>query len=388
MKKFLFSAVLVTLSVFSYAQTTGNEEKTIVERITKLEKKTDAFNVYINSRMAFNGYLNRREEAVGFKIEDLRINIGGNIGKNVYYQYRQSLNRGTDGSGNVDNLNASINIAGVGVRACDKFSIFVGRQFVAYGGYEFDYAPMDVYEYSEFINNITSFLTGIDFSYKPIKNQEIRFQVTNTYSKKYEDYFGSVPSHIKKAIVPLQYTINWNSTMFNGHYSTRWSATYSQVGYEKANWTYAFGNELTFGKFNMYADCYYSKEDVDTKSMLSAFAKRLNKNEFTALDTEYLGIAARFNFQVTPKWKVIVKGMYDTASSSKTNLNVEKGKYSNTYGYLGGFEYAPFEETKIRFFANYVGRKYEFTNLGKKAGFENYNTDRVSIGFIYKIPVF
>lgn len=388
MKKLLLSAVLVALSTFSYAQAVNSEEKTLVERITKLEKKTDAFNVYINTRMAFNGYLNRREEAVGFKIEDLRINIGGNISKKVYYQYRQSLNRGADGSGNFDNLNASINIAGVGVHACDKFSIFMGRQFVAYGGYEFDYSPKDVYEYSEFINNTTCFLTGITFAYQPIKNQEVRFQVTNVYSNKYVDHFGSVPSHIEKAIVPLQYTLNWNSTMFNGHYSSRWSATYTQVGREKANWTYAFGNELTFGKFNMYADCYYSREDIDTRSMLSAFAKKLNSDDFTALDAEYLGVVARFNYQVAPKWRVIAKGMYDTASASDTNRNLEKGQYSTTYGYLGGFEFDPFEETKIRFFANYVGRKHVFTNLGLKAGFENYNTDRVSIGFIYQIPVF
>ena len=402
MKKLLLSTIMfLTLSSSVFAQRSemsSVEEKTLIERVTKLEKKNDAFNLSLFMKGSLNGYVDKLHEedndgtAAGFKLDDIRIGIDGKISNKVYYKYLQSLNRGMDGSGNIDNLNAQINVAGIGVNVSDKFGIFMGRQFVAYGGYEFDAAPMNVYEFSNIINNITCYLTGIDFSYYLAKNHQLRLQVLNNSSKTFDNTYGTLPLAIEKSEIPMQATLNWNGSMFNGHYNTRWSATYSSVAKGKSNFFYAFGNQLVFGKFNMYADVYYSSEDIDTKGLLSSFKSGNN----TALNAEYLGVATRFNYQITPKLKVLAKFMYDTTSASDNESITpeegvaylfEEGKYSTSYGYVGGFEYAPFD-TDLRFFVNYVGRHYENTRPEWNGRIETNNTNRFSIGFICKLSVF
>ena len=36
----------------------------------------------------------------------------------------------------------------------------------------------------------------------------------------------------------------------------------------------------------------------------------------------------------------------------------------------------------------YVGRSYDFTSRAKVLGQENYSTNRISVGFIWQMPVF
>ena len=79
----------------------------------------------------------------------------GNINDWLSYRYRQRLNRGNDGSGNIDNVPTSIDYAGIGVKL-DKFSFFAGKQCTAYGGIEFDVNPIDIYEYSDMIENMNN----------------------------------------------------------------------------------------------------------------------------------------------------------------------------------------------------------------------------------------
>lgn len=376
--------MFVALSTFSYSQT--ENEKTLVERVTKLETKCDAFRVQVHMRGAVNGYFNKSEEALGFKLEDFRLDIQGNITKNVYYWYRQALNRPIDGSGNYDNVPTGLNVAGIGVRL-NKFNLFMGRQFVAYGGYEYDAAPMNVYEFSEILNYSSPYHTGIEVAYNATPNQQIKFQIVNSYCTTFEKTYGIVPKHIEKAIVPFIYTLNWNGSFWDGTYNTRWSASYASVGRNKENYFYAFGNELNFGKLNMYVDFYLSQEDIDSRTMMTAFSKSANTDDYTASDAEYMGLVAQFNYKIHPKWVLNVKGMYDTASATSANRELEKGHYSTTYGYLGGVEFTPFK-TPLRFFANYVGRRYDYTERAKELGYDTKNTDRVSVGFVYRLPVF
>lgn len=64
-----------------------------------------------------------------------------------------------------------------------------------------------------------------------------------------------------------------------------------------------------------------------------------------------------------------------------------EGNYRTSWGYLGGIEYYPME-TNLHFFVTYVGRSYDFTSRAKVLGQENYSTNRISVGFIWQMPVF
>ena len=159
----------------------------------------------------------------------------------------------------------------------------------------------------------------------------------------------------------------------------------------KDKWLYylAFGNELTLDKFNMFVDVMYSSEDIDREGIITSIVpKDMLGNEETgyhhAFDTRYLSLVAKLKL---PKWNVFVKGMYETASVAKANEGIEKGKYRTSWGYLAGIEYYPMK-TNLHFFLTYVGRSYDFTNKAEAFGSSNYNTNRLSLGFIYQLPVF
>jgi hypothetical protein len=90
------------------------------------------------------------------------------------------------------------------------------------------------------------------------------------------------------------------------------------------------------------------------------------------------------NYRFAGKWNVFVKGMYETASVSEATETIEKGKYRTSFGYFGGIEYYPME-SNLHFFLTYVGRHYIYEEIANKP---DYSTNRVSVGFIYQLPMF
>ena len=81
--------------------------------------------------------------------------------------------------------------------------------------------------------------------------------------------------------------------------------------------------------------------------------------------------------------------MYETASIKDFTdpgdyPGIKNGKYRTSLGYLGGIEYYPME-SNLHFFLTYVGRHYIYEEIANKA---DYSTNRVSLGFIYQLPMF
>ena len=99
MKKWILLCGLCTLSFPAlYAQHLDMQSSTdaggpaLFERVTRLEKKTDAFNLYLNMQGSFNVYFNNgNEEQTSFRMNQLRIEAKGNITDRIYYRYRQRL---------------------------------------------------------------------------------------------------------------------------------------------------------------------------------------------------------------------------------------------------------------------------------------------------------
>ena len=101
-----------------------------------------------------------------------------------------------------------------------------------------------------------------------------------------------------------------------------------------------------------------------------------------ASDVHYNSFITKVNWQFAPGWNFMAKGMYETASVSK----LEVGKnYRKSYGYIGSIEYYPMRDQDLRVFLAYVGRKYDFKAA---AGLKNYNTNRIELGFMYRIKAF
>ena len=383
MKKLALLILVMGCAAGAFAQNATNE-KTLFERVTQIEKKMDWFNFYLNMQGSFDASFNYDQSGLSeaaFKMRQFRIEAKGNITPWLSYRWRQRLNRGNNGGNNIDNMPTSIDIAGIGVKLNDQFSFFAGKQCAAYGGIEFDLNPIEIYEYSDMIENMSNFMTGLNIAYQICDNHQLQFQILDSRNGSQEETYGP---GFEKSRAPLLYTLNWNGNLFDGIYKTRWSASVMSETKDKQMYYYALGNDFTFSKkVNMFVDFMYSDEQIDRKGIITGIVG--NEDGHNALDAEYLSVVTKVNYRFQPKWNAFVKGMYETASVSKTRGDIEKGNYRTSYGYLAGIEYYPLEDSNLHFFCTFVGRSYKFTDRSAQKG---YNTQRLEVGFIYQLPMF
>ena len=399
MKK-LFTLIIIAFCVISVnAQQQFNTVKgtSLFEEVSGIKKKTDKFNFYMNMNGSFDAMFNDNGFDYGkFNMRQLRIEAKGNVNEWLSYRWRQRLNRPNNGGDNIDNLPTSIDIAGIGVKLSDKFSLFLGKQCAAYGGFEFDANPIEIYEYSDMIEYMSNFMTGINIGYDFAKGHQLNFQILNSlngdfYSMYGEfnpvmgcfgEYIDAIPSKL-----PLVYTLNWNGNFAN-IYKTRWSASIMSQAEGKNLYYFALGNELTLGKFNMYFDVMYSNDAIDRSGIMTEIVGEVNGHNI--FKTSYLSLVTKLNYRFAEKWNVFVKGMYETASvvdhtDPRAYPFIKNGKYRTSLGYLGGIEYYPME-SNLHFFLTYVGRHYMYEEIA--VGHKDYSTNRVSLGFIYQLPMF
>ncbi len=97
-------------------------------------------------------------------------------------------------------------------------------------------------------------------------------------------------------------------------------------------------------------------------------------------DVKYNSFISKLEYQPLDKWNVFLKGMYETADA-KTLPN----EFRKSFGYLSGVEYHPFKDEQLRLFLIYVGRKVVYND---EVHLSNFNTNRFSLGLIYRIKAF
>lgn len=395
MKKLMFMLLILGSIQGVYAQRTEKSkkfmvDKTLFEELTDVKKKSDKFNLYLNMQGGFDANFRDGFEEGAFKMRQLRIEMKGNINNWLSYRYRQRLNRSNDRGGMIDNVPTSIDYAGIGIKLNNRFNLFAGKQCTAYGGIEFDLNPIDIYEYSDIIENMSNFMTGLNIGYNLTSTQQLNLQILNSRNGSFDSTYGITENEegklpdLKSGKLPLVYTLNWNGT-FNDIFKTRWSASILNEAKSKNMYYYALGNELNLDKFNMFLDFMYAQEGIDRNGTITGIVGRPSGHN--VFDTGYLSVVTKLNYRFLPKWNVFVKGMYETASVTKSTEDIAKGNYRTSWGYLAGVEYYPME-TNLHFFLTYVGRSYNFTSRAKILEQENYSTNRISVGFIWQMPVF
>lgn len=407
MRNTLLALVLLVAGTLSAQVTSRNaqvpaNEKSLFERISKIEKQNDWFNLYMNMHGAFDAKFNqdgRNGLSKGaFNMRQLRIEAKGRVNDWLSYRWRQRLNRSNDGNGMVDNLPNSIDLAYIAVQLNEKFSLTAGKQCAAYGGFEFDANPIEIYQYSEIINNMSNFMTGVTLTYDMTPTQQWQLQILDSRNDSQEKTYGH---GLEESRLPLVYTLNWNANMFDNAWQTRWSASIMEETHGKYMYYVALGNQFNFSeRCNMYVDLMSSFEQVDRKGIMTdlfggreKFGDQVNpgdqanpdgRNMYNAM---YNSLVAKFNYRIKPKWNVFVKGMLESAGIYEDSDDVAVGNYRTSLGYVAGVEYYPMD-TNLHFFLTYVGQNNFFTDRAKAIGKSDYCTQRVSLGFIYQLPLF
>jgi hypothetical protein len=389
MKKKLLFGMMLCVALGANAQqdkdaSTG--EQSLFEKITKIEKKQDNFHFLLNLNNSFDlNQGNGEFQDAKFNMRQIRIEAKGNINKTFSFRYRHRLNRSNSPTPDgLDNMpSSSIDVAGIGVKASDLFSMFLGKQCAAYGGMEFDLNPIEIYEYSDMVDYMSNFLTGANFQFQLHPNHQLQLQVLDSRSGSMSDMYGE---GYEKSKVPLVYTVNWNGN-FGGVFSTRWS--YSLMSQAKGYQSHyvALGNELTINNFDAFFDVMYMREGIDREGIVSSIVGN-NKLGGHQNDAEYLSLVLKAQYRFSPKWNIFVKGMLENEGFSKANGVIEKGKYRTAYGYLAGLEFYPLKSSNLHFFLTYVGRHYSYTDRAKAYGADNYSTNRISLGYIWQVPMF
>lgn len=399
----MFAALAMTMGANAQGNNIGmgggdGDIQSIHERITKLEKKNDMFNLYFNYAASFQAEHNSLSDEWGTKFanKQLRIEIKGNLTDKLYYRLRHRLNKATDAKGE-DNFAKATDIMMVGYNFNDKLSISGGKMCQIWGGFEFDENPMYIYQYSDMVDYMDNFMAGVTVSYKPIPTQEIAVEISNSYNGKFADEYGDEAvvvnndeAHaLQKSKNPLTYIINWNGSFFDGKLNTRWAWGLQTQAKGKYSRMLTLGQQLNLPKFQWYFDYMGAFDDLDrlkiaTNELGGAFVD----DEGNALGNVYLGkvhynsFITKANWQFAPSWNLMLKGMYETASVTK----MEQFKnYRKSFGYMGSIEYYPAKQQDFRLFLAYVGRKYDYST---KCGLKDYNTDRIELGFMYRIKAY
>lgn len=403
MKKIImmFAALAMTMGANAQGNNIGmgggdGDIQSIHERITKLEKKNDMFNLYFNYAASFQAEHNSLSDEWGTKFanKQLRIEIKGNLTDKLYYRLRHRLNKATDAKGE-DNFAKATDIMMVGYNFNDKLSISGGKMCQIWGGFEFDENPMYIYQYSDMVDYMDNFMAGVTVSYKPIPTQEIAVEISNSYNGKFADEYGDEAvvvnndeAHVlQKSKNPLTYIINWNGSFFDGKLNTRWAWGLQTQAKGKYSRMLTLGQQLNLPKFQWYFDYMGAFDDLDrlkiaTNELRDAFVGGDAPGNVYLGKVHYNSFITKANWQFAPSWNLMLKGMYETASVTK----MEQFKnYRKSFGYMGSIEYYPAKQQDFRLFLAYVGRKYDYST---KCGLKDYNTDRIELGFMYRIKAY
>lgn len=399
----MFAALAMTMGANAQGNNIGmgggdGDIQSIHERITKLEKKNDMFNLYFNYAASFQAEHNSLSDEWGTKFanKQLRLEIKGNLTDKLYYRLRHRLNKATDAKGE-DNFAKATDIMMVGYNFNDKLSISGGKMCQIWGGFEFDENPMYIYQYSDMVDNMDNFMAGVTVSYKPIPTQEIAVEISNAYNGKFADEYGDEAvvvnkdeaKALQKSKNPLTYIINWNGSFFDGKLNTRWAWGLQTQAKGKYSRMLTLGQQLNLPKFQWYFDYMGAFDDLDRlRIATNELGGALVDADGDGIDNAYFGkvhynsFITKANWQFAPSWNLMLKGMYETASVTK----MEQFKnYRKSFGYMGSIEYYPAKQQDFRLFLAYVGRKFDYST---KCGLKDYNTDRIELGFMYRIKAY
>ncbi len=323
-QRLLFGALAIFLSTVSlWAQD------------EKLSLKFDA-------RADFN-YLNieNAPDQSGFAGKNLNVMLDGAINSKLEYHVRQRLNKPI--GENSDLLNAT-DWAYLTYHFGEGFFVSAGKQVVAIGGFEYDYAPIDCYYLSDFCNNVACYELGLTLGYSDRSGRNtLQFQLANSPFVK--NTFSGLYS----------YNLFWsgNFDWFKTLYSV------NMIEYEKDQFInyIALGNQFSFHRFVLefdFTNRFYGKQD----------------NFF-----DDFSVVAQLKYSIGDKWNVFVKGGYD-----QNKAQLATTSYANTWDrcvmpgtefsfYVAGCEFFPLKDRKDLRLHGYVASSNAepstlFVNLG------------------------
>ena len=387
MKKILLAVSLLIGGIASAQQDLQNQINQLRAEIDQLKATAPAplpmsqdgeenpihkkFNMYFNFQGSFDVEKAKDQDMTAkFYARQLRWEVRGDITDRIFYRFRHRLNK-SNARASLDNLAKATDMLYAGFRLDDKWTLTAGKMCQAWGGFEFDLNPMNIYEYSDFIENMDNFMLGAMITYAPNKNHEFNLQITDVRNDRFETLYGTATNTINASKAPLTYIFNWNGNLFDNLIQTRWGGGLQSEADGYNNWMLMLGTKLNLPKFQVFFDYMMANEALDRLKYTPMSSTVLVK------DAKYNSFVLKAEYQPIPQLNIFAQGLYETAKNDLTDNKM------TGIGYFAGVEYLPFEKQDLRFFLAYIGRSREnkLTNVTT-------DTNRVSIGLMYRIKAF
>ncbi|MCR5759072.1 MAG: OprO/OprP family phosphate-selective porin [Bacteroidales bacterium] len=400
MKKFAILAATLLFPLLAFAQG-GNTgmgfemygQESFFERLSALEKRSDAFNLYLNfagSYQVENGNEFARTPWNGkFRARDLRLEIKGTLTDRIYYRMRQKLNRAAS-AGTLDDFAKSMDIMMVGYRF-RHFAVEAGKICQHWGGFDYDENPMYVYQYSDLLNSMDIFFAGVDLYWMPIPLHEFVFEISNPLVSSFEQTYGSRvctagPSFaagptfmpVTGTRFPVNALVNWNGNFRNGIVQTRVAAGFMTQTNEFMGKLINGGIKFNFPNLKWYVDYMLEADGIDRLGFASADFSM--PEDARLRDVTYTTLISKAVWQFIPGWNLVAKGSYDTVSTA-----IADGRYRSSLMGVLSLEYMPEPTQDFRVFLAATGHRVMFTPV---SGLESFNTGRVEFGIMYRIKCY
>ena len=254
----------------------------------------------------------------GFRGDYFNFLLGGDIGDHITYFFRQRIvpvKGYTQLFDNTDFLYIQYNFN-------KQWSLRMGKEAIAVGGYEYDAPPIDVYYYTHYWGNFPCFLLGVSASYTDKSgNNKLVFNVANSPYVKYMD--NTWDSGL------LSYNLYWHGKF--GHFSTAYSLNFMEYQRGKFINFIVLGNKLSFDKWSIYAD--YINRAAGFRNFFQDFC-----------------VVSRLDWHVSPSVNLFAKGGYEQnfanytySSGGNTLVDVDMWMPSHrNYWFYGlGMEFRP-----------------------------------------------
>ncbi len=267
-----------------------------------------------NIRSSFEYNHTKTDDLKGFNGEHFNLNMQGHITENISFRFRQRFHKNIVSGNNIFNATDFLYIDW----QIDKhWSLRFGRDEILIGGYEYDYAPIDVYYYSDFCNNLPEcYAFGASVGYNFNADQKLIFQITNTPFK------GGNSNLLSCNLAWFGYIAPW--------WKTIWSVNESEYADGKFENIIALGNRFEFGDWYIEAD------------YISRYRSSFDKFLF-----DHFAVIGKLNYNYK-NWNFFAKGGYDADRYPKAyHPTTYILDFEYDYTHIGcGAEYFPLKDSK------------------------------------------
>jgi hypothetical protein len=375
----------ITSAVFAQKQvdsTVATTNPLIPARKAELLKDVD---IIANMQFGLNNdFTNGQYDSSRFSMNQFRLEIKGKVFDKVYFRFRNRYTKSTDPQ-SVDNLSNSTDLAYVGMDLSSKVRLDVGKLCAAWGGYEFDANPIYIYQYNDIVNYADNFLAGVQASWKLNDNHILSFQILNSRTKTFQELYDSVPG-ITEAKFPAAWVVNWDGSFAGGKFKTLWSYSVFTEAQNTKMYYLALGNQLALKNFQVQYDFKWSKEDLDRTTVVSSIVPK-SYYPYAAQDVLYVEHWLHVNYHFS-QWNFALVAMVSDAYWYGNPDQNKDSHLRSAWGLIPSIEYYPLKKFNLKFFADYTGRYYNYTDYAKKQfGAVNTTTGRLTVGFICPLLV-